>query len=119
MRGPTVTELQAVDDVLQAFFSDNPIPASAVAISHGGRIVYVRSIGFRDAAENEPLEESTMMRLASVFQPITAAVIRELIREGQLALTTPAFVIDGNRSVLQIAPYNGDACRPTPEGRCD
>ena len=108
MRGSVVPELSAVDDVLQAFFSEHPIPGGAVAISQGGRIVYERSIGYRDASESVPLEETTMMRLASVSKPITATAIRELVHDGKLTLNTPAFDIDGNGGVLQITPFGGE-----------
>lgn len=107
MTGSYVPELQAVDALLQNFMVGKSIPGGTIAITHNGEVIYERGIGYSDAAKTVPMEETALMRLASVSKPVTASAIQQLIKEGQLNLDAKVFNLSGNGGILDITPYNG------------
>src|SRR6478735_10154068 len=107
MSGSYVPELQAVDTLLQNFMVGKPIPGGTIAITHNGALIYERGIGYSDAAHTMPMQETALMRLASVSKPVTASAIQQLAKDGQLNLNAKVFNISGNGGILNIAPYNG------------
>src|SRR5262245_14266610 len=75
MTGTYVPELQAVDTLLQNFMVGKPIPGGTIAITHNDRVIYERGIGYSNSARTVPIQESALMRLASVSKPVTASAI--------------------------------------------
>jgi CubicO group peptidase (beta-lactamase class C family) len=107
MTGTYVPELQAVDTLLQNFMVGKPIPGGTIAITHNDRVIYERGIGYSNAARTVPMQETALMRLASVSKPVTASAIHQLAKDGQLNLNAKVFDIAGNGGILNITPYNG------------
>jgi CubicO group peptidase (beta-lactamase class C family) len=107
MTGTYVPELQAVDTLLQNFMVDKPIPGGTVAITHNHQVIYERGIGYSDAARTAPMQETALMRLASVSKPVTASAIQQLAKDGKLDLNAKVFNLNGNGGILNITPYNG------------
>ncbi len=107
MTGTYVPELQAVDTLLQNFMVGKPIPGGTIAITHNDQVVYERGIGYSDVASTMPMQETALMRLASVSKPVTASAIQQLAKDGQLNLNAKVFNISGNGGILNITPYNG------------
>ena len=107
MTGTYVPELQAVDTLLQNFMVGKPIPGGTIAITHNDKVIYERGIGYSDAASTVPMQETALMRLASVSKPVTASAIHQLAKDGQLNLNAKVFNISGNGGILNITPYNG------------
>src|SRR5262245_39681144 len=107
MTGKYVPELQAVDTLLQNFMVGKPIPGGTIAITHNDQVIYERGIGYSNEAHTVPMQETALMRLASVSKPVTASAIHQLAKDGQLDLNAKVFNIDGNGGILNITPYNG------------
>jgi hypothetical protein len=82
MAGAYVPELQAVDSLLQDFMVGRPIPGGTIAITHDDKVIYERGIGYSNEARTIPMQETAMMRLASVSKPITASAIQQLAKDG-------------------------------------
>ena len=83
MSGTFVPQLAAVDQLLQNFMAGTPIPGGNVAITHGGRVIYERGIGYSgDFPAAGIMPENALMRLASVTKPITASAIHQLAKDG-------------------------------------
>ncbi|MFI4882359.1 MAG: serine hydrolase, partial [Phycisphaerales bacterium JB064] len=111
-RGRVVPQLSALDQLMQDTMQDNDISAGVLAVGFDDRVVYVRSFGWLDRARTQPLPVNAELRLASVSKPITAAIVRRLISDGQLSLTDKAFDVgQPGGGVLSIAPFPslGDA----------
>ncbi len=72
-----------------------------------------RGYGWTDLERSQTTEEDALLRLASVTKPMTAAAIRKLVNEGQLALNNRVFCLTGNNSncILNIPPQG------TPDGK--
>lgn len=82
--GETKEGFEPVDEAILKFMTDKGIGAAVAAVSKDGKIIYERAFGFQDPTLEEPLEVGATMRLASISKPITAAVVRTLIRESKL-----------------------------------
>jgi uncharacterized protein YjbI with pentapeptide repeats/CubicO group peptidase (beta-lactamase class C family) len=107
MTGAYVPELQSVDALLQSFMAGKPIPGGTIAITHDDKVIYERGIGYSNEARTVLMQETALMRLASVSKPITASAIQQLAKDGQLSLDDKVFNIDGNGGILNITPHNG------------
>ena len=107
MTGTYVPELQAVDTLLQNFMIGKPIPGGTIAITHNHKVIYERGIGYSNAASTVPMQETALMRLASVSKPVTASAINQLAKDGKLDLNAKVFNLNGNGGILNITPYNG------------
>ena len=107
MTGAYVPELQVVDTLLQNFMIGKPIPGGTIAITHNHELIYERGIGYSDTAHSVPMQETDLMRLASVSKPVTASAIQQLVKDGKLDLNAKVFNISGNGGLLNITPYNG------------
>ena len=73
-----------VDEAIVTWAYDKSVAATVVAVSENGEIIYERAFGYQDALRQERLQTATVMRLASISKPITAAVAKTLIRDGKL-----------------------------------
>jgi CubicO group peptidase (beta-lactamase class C family) len=97
------------DAAVRAFMKERDIPAGTLAVSRGGRLLLARGYGFADAEGRRPVRPEDPLRIASVTKPITAAAVRELIRDGKLSLDTRVFPL------LGLSPPPGR----TPDPRLD
>ena len=77
--GEPVESLASFDAAITQYMTERSITAGTLAISRDGRIIYQRGYGWRDQAKTQPTPPDTVMRIASVSKPITAAAVRRLI----------------------------------------
>lgn len=70
---------------------------ASVAVSRNGQLA-AEVDGWCDADRERPVRIDTLFRIASVTKPITAAIIRSLVREQRLSLEDRAF------GVLELKP---------------
>ncbi|MEM7144641.1 MAG: serine hydrolase [Verrucomicrobiota bacterium] len=82
--GDSDPNFTALDDVIAEFMVEKQIAALVVAVSKDGKILYDKAFGFQDADLKDPLQPGTIMRLASVSKPVTAAALNHLIAAGDL-----------------------------------
>jgi N-acyl-D-amino-acid deacylase len=101
MTGEPVEAFEPLDEAVQRFMDLIPCTAATVAVSKDSKLLYSRGYGWRDARRQKPTQPDTLMRIASVSKPITAAAVRKLIGEGKLSPDLEVF------PYLGIRPYNG------------
>jgi CubicO group peptidase (beta-lactamase class C family) len=65
------------------------LTGAVAAIARGGRVAYLRAVGFRDHAKTIPLKEDAIFRIASMTKPVTAVAAMMLVEEGRLDLAAP------------------------------
>ena len=87
--GRPVPELAPLDDIMTGYMDDNGITAGVLGLMREGRVVYLR--GFGEDFDGNPMPENALVRVASVNKPVTAAMIRKLEDDGELALGDAAF----------------------------
>jgi CubicO group peptidase (beta-lactamase class C family) len=62
---------------------------AVAAIARGGKVGYLRAVGFRDHAKTIPLKEDAIFQIASMTKPVTAVAAMMLVEEGRLDLAAP------------------------------
>ncbi len=108
VRPPTQQEspLAVFDSAMVWFMANHGIEAGALGIMKDGVVVYEEGFGWMDRGWTLPLTDDAMMRLASVSKPLTAAVVRELVADGALALEDHAFNLGQPGSgILELQPF--------------
>jgi len=111
-RGRVVSQLTALDQLMQDTMTDNGITAGVLAVAFDDRVVYQRSFGWLDRDRTTPLPMDAEMRLASVSKPITAAIVRNLVADGRLSLADKVFDVgQPGGGIVDIDPFPslGDA----------
>lgn len=93
--GDKVPGYEAVDKAVLDFMALIDAQAATVAVSKDGKLLYSRGYGYADAAKKKPTPPDTLMRIASVSKPITAALVKTAIREKQLDADTRAVDLIG------------------------
>ena len=58
-------------------------------LARDGEIAHVAEAGFADVAAGTPMTADTLVRVASMTKPVTAAAVMMLIEDGALSLDTP------------------------------
>ncbi len=65
------------------------IPGAAYVIVKNNKIIALETFGHLDKAKSQPINSSTIFRLASVSKPFAATITTMLAQEKQLTLTDP------------------------------
>ncbi len=99
--GQAFPALEPFDDLMASFVSQHRIPGASLAVAKNGRLVYARAFGHANREQGEPARPTSLFRIASVSKPITAVAILQLVEQGKLKLTDPAFAI------LNLQPPEG------------
>jgi|GEM_PF-417875 len=92
-----VTDIASIDQVVQKFINTYNIPGLSLAITQNENLVYLKSYGYADVENNQPLTNQNIFRLASVSKQITAITIMKLIEQGKMHLNDTVF---GNSGIL-------------------
>jgi len=88
--GLTPSNLQIVDNAINAYMQDNSVPGLSLAISRNGELVYAKGFGQADQGANEWTHPNHRFRIASVSKTLTAAaasargLLRTRSRPGRL-----------------------------------
>ncbi|VDP57508.1 unnamed protein product [Heligmosomoides polygyrus] len=65
------------------------IPGLSVGVSVNGGIEWREGFGFANLESGSRCTEDTVMRIASISKPITAAITARLVQDGRLDLDSP------------------------------
>ncbi len=96
-------QVRAIDGVVQAALADQQVPGASVAVVRGGRVVFARGYGLRDASRALPADATTRYGVGSLTKTLVAALTLQLAEERRLSLDDsvatwlPAF--SGDRAV--------------------
>jgi N-acyl-D-amino-acid deacylase len=89
--GQPASELAAVDAVMDALMTRWELPGGQLALAKEGRLVLNRGYGLADVERGEPVQPTSLFRIASVSKAITAVAILTLVDAGTLALDETVF----------------------------
>jgi CubicO group peptidase (beta-lactamase class C family) len=79
--------LASFDRMMVAFVKQHKVSGATLAVAKDDRLVYARGFGYADMRRKEATRPNSLMRIASVSKPITAAAILLLVQQGKLKLT--------------------------------
>ncbi|OBJ19748.1 serine hydrolase [Mycobacterium colombiense] len=82
-----------VDGLVNDLMKSTGIPGMAVAIVHGGKVLYVKGFGIKDASKGQgqdnKVNADTVFQLASVSKSVGATVIAHEVSDNVVAWDTP------------------------------
>ena len=84
--GTSVPDFKPVDELLLDFIRKQKLTGATVAISFQGKMLYSRGFGYADVEKGEAMEPGSLMRIASISKPFTAAAIMHLVDQRKLSL---------------------------------
>lgn len=91
VNGDAVKGYDPVDKAVTDFMDRIDARAATAAVFVDGRMVYARGFGWRDKDRKVPARPDDLMRVASVSKPVTAALVKDLIRAKKLSPDTKVF----------------------------
>jgi len=84
--GRAVRGLEPFDRLMRRFLVKHEIPGGALAVVKEGRLIYARGFGYADVEKKQPVQPTSLFRIASISKPITAVAILRLVERKQLSL---------------------------------
>jgi len=77
------------DSYVREMMDQAGAPGVIIVVIEGDRIVYMKAHGTRVAGEDRPIDENTIVQIASHSKPFTAAALAMLVDEGRLSWDDP------------------------------
>ncbi len=93
--GKPDARMASYDRMLAAFMERHRVPGAALAVTDQGRLVYARGYGYADVAARQPVEPTSLFRIASISKPITAVAVLQMVEQGRLSLDDTVFELLG------------------------
>lgn len=82
-----------LDGIADELMKKSGIPGMAVAVVHGGKTVYAKGFGVKDARNGDSPENKvdpdTVFQLASLSKPLGSTVVAHQVGQGAITWDTP------------------------------
>ncbi len=78
-----------VESLVNDVMARTKIPGMAVAVVHGGKVVYAKGFGVREVGKPETVDPNTVFQLASMSKSIGATVVARAVSDGTVKWTDP------------------------------
>src|ERR1700686_1075020 len=104
-------QLALYDELMTSFMKEHKPPGAALAVAKGGRLVYARGFGYADRERKEPVEPTSLFRIASLSKSLTSAAIFHLVQNGRLKLDAKVF------GLLRLTPHLDPGAKVDPRLR--
>jgi CubicO group peptidase (beta-lactamase class C family) len=85
----TARQTESVDQIVATEMEAGSIPAVALAIVQGGRLILAKAYGMANLEHMVPATPHTVFKIASITKTITAAAIMMLVEQGEVRLDDP------------------------------
>ena len=96
------SRLVAIADRLEKDVAASAIPGAMIVIGSHNRVIFERTVGFRDITEGDPLRPDAIWRIYSMTKPIVTAAAMVLVEAGLLCCDQPvAEFIPSLRAAVQ------------------
>lgn len=87
--GVSPVRLQRVDELINTHVTNQWIPGAVVLIARNGKIIHLKSYGYRQTETKTPLKTNDIFRIASQTKAITSLAVMMLWEEGKFLLDEP------------------------------
>src|SRR5256885_16438875 len=88
-RGPSPSRLVAIAERLEKDVAASAIPGAMIVIGSHNRVIFERTVGYRDVAEGDPLRPDAIWRIYSMTKPLVTAAAMVLVEAGLLCCAQP------------------------------
>ncbi len=82
-------DTQKLDQFFEAYISEGKLAGISSRIWHKNQLIYQTDVGYQNLAEQTPITDQTIFRLASLTKPIVSVAAMILVDRGQLSLDDP------------------------------
>ena len=106
--GKSDPRLASYDRRMREFLEKHRVPGASVAVTVDGRLVHARGYGYADIAKQEPVQPTSLFRIASISKPITAVAVLQLVEQGKLKLEDKVFDVLESQSEIEKAGSDFD-----------
>lgn len=117
--GLSPQRLAQVTEVLAATVAEGRINGAVLGIARGGKLGWLRAVGFRDSEQKEALKPDAIFPLEAMTRPIASVAAMVLVERGRLKLTDPvAALLPGFREMrvaVEKRAEDGSAVQPELE----
>ena len=86
---PMINVINLFDAYFQTRFKDANIPAAAVVIVQNDKIIYMKTLGIKDLASGEPVDENTLFGICSLTKQFSATNIAQYVSQGLMSWDDP------------------------------
>lgn len=81
--------IRLFDAYINSNYNQSLVPAAAVVIVQNGKIVYMKTLGVKDLASGEPVDENTLFGIGSATKQFAATNVAQLVSEGLMNWDDP------------------------------
>lgn len=74
-----------LDDLAEQVMSNSGIPGMAIAVVHGGKVLYAKGFGVRDIEKGDKVDADTVFQVASVSKSVSATVVASEVTKGDVS----------------------------------
>ncbi|WP_018177808.1 serine hydrolase [Jongsikchunia kroppenstedtii] len=79
-----------LDDLVDQEMKKTGVPGVAVAVVHGGKVIYAKGFGVRDVEHpDQKVDPNTVFQVASVSKSLSATVVASEVTKGDVSWDTP------------------------------
>ena len=82
-------DFTALDATVRQELETQGIPGAAIAVVHGGKVVYIKGFGIANVETGAPMTPDLLFRLGSTTKMFTAAALAQLAGKGAVDLHKP------------------------------
>ncbi|MBR1196000.1 serine hydrolase [Bradyrhizobium sp. AUGA SZCCT0158] len=85
------------------------LSGAVVGIAKGGKLAYLKAVGFQDRTKSVPMKSDSIFWIASMTKPVTSAAVLILVDEGKLELDAPVTTYLPELANMQVGIATSDA----------
>ncbi|WP_020522884.1 serine hydrolase [Catelliglobosispora koreensis] len=78
-----------LDEIVNDVMKKSGLPGAAVAVVHGGKVIYAKGFGVKDVETGEKIDPDTVFQVASVSKSVSATVVASQVTKGVATWETP------------------------------
>lgn len=90
---PTPDSIYHVINLFDAYIKSNYnqslVPAAAIVIVQNGKIIYMKTLGVKDLASGEPVDENTLFGIGSATKQFASTNVAQLVSDGLMSWDDP------------------------------
>ncbi len=113
--GMSSERLARIRTGMQRYVDKGLVPGVVTMVARRGKVVYLDSVGYRDAESKAPMTTDTIFRIASMTKPIASVALMMLYEEGHFLLNDPIAKFLPEFTNMKVAvPASGEDRVGTP-----
>jgi len=112
--GMSSERLARIRTGMQRYVDKGLVPGVVTMVARRGKVVYLDSVGYRDAESKAPMTNDTIFRIASMTKPIASVALMMLYEEGHFLLNDPIAKFLPEFTNMKVAVPSGEDRVGTP-----